>query len=203
MSRRKTHASRSCAHSREAIAHQAARLIVEDGMTDWGLAKRKAAQSLGLGSTENLPDQAELERALHDYQTLFLGEEHSTRIFQLRQAALRMMKELVDFHPWLTGHVLDGTANQHQAIELVLYADSAKEVEIELLNRGIEFEYLRCNDEQAEVCLRLEWEFPDRYTPVHLMIYPAKEERFELRSNGSHARTRMRMEALERLLDTW
>jgi hypothetical protein len=47
------------------------------------------------------------------------------------------------FNPYLTGSVLDGTAGEHSQIDILLFADSAKEVEIFLLNRGIDIRACR------------------------------------------------------------
>jgi hypothetical protein len=47
------------------------------------------------------------------------------------------MEQLAEFHPYLTGAVLNGTAGEHDDIHLQLFADSAKEVEIFLLNRNV------------------------------------------------------------------
>jgi hypothetical protein len=43
---------------REQIAQLAARMVAEDGLDDWGLAKRKAARALGLTDARCLPDSA-------------------------------------------------------------------------------------------------------------------------------------------------
>lgn len=59
----------------------------------------------------------------------------------LREEALRIMEMLADFHPYLTGPVLAGTAGAFSAIDLMLFADSAKEVEIFLLDHGLAFEH--------------------------------------------------------------
>ena len=50
------------------------------------------------------------------------------------------MDELAQFSPYLTGAVLNGTAGEHRDIHLQLFADSAKEVEIFLLNKNVDFE---------------------------------------------------------------
>jgi hypothetical protein len=54
--------------------------------------------------------------------------------------ALEVMEQLADFRPYLTGAVLNGTAGEHDDIHLQLFADSAKEVEIWLLNRNVDID---------------------------------------------------------------
>ena len=56
--------------NRERIAQVAARLILEHGITDWSLAKRKAARQLMLSERDGLPGDDELEAALTEHQAL-------------------------------------------------------------------------------------------------------------------------------------
>jgi hypothetical protein len=58
----------------------------------------------------------------------------------MRCTALEVMDELAEFRPYLTGAVLNGTAGEHDDIHLQLFADSAKEVEIWLLNRNVQID---------------------------------------------------------------
>ena len=68
--------TRQQAGARARIASAAARLMAEDGIADFTLAKRKAARQLGLTDNAPLPDNAEVEAALRDYQELYQGDEH-------------------------------------------------------------------------------------------------------------------------------
>ncbi|BAN36738.1 hypothetical protein SCD_n02939 [Sulfuricella denitrificans skB26] len=124
---------------RERIAHQAARIIAEDGLQNYALAKHKAARQIGAPDTHNLPDNEEVERALRDYQALYQRGEQSARLSQLRQQALDAMRLLGQFNPYLTGSVLKGTATRYSDINLQLFTDSAKEVELFLLARQVSY----------------------------------------------------------------
>lgn len=68
---------------------------------------------------------------------------------------------LADYAPYLTGSVLDGTAGENSHIDILLFADSAKEVEIFLLNRGMTFEHVEPRNERAEAVLVLETDTVD------------------------------------------
>ena len=124
---------------RAEIAAAAARLIAQDG-ADYGSAKRKAARQI-LGEAPApanvLPDNAQIEVELRLYQALFKADSQPARLFRLRTMALQVMESLAQFNPFLTGAVLNGTAGPHDDIHLQLFADSAKEVEIFLLNRNV------------------------------------------------------------------
>jgi hypothetical protein len=127
------------AQMRERIAHLAARMIAVDGISDYGLAKRKAARQAGAPDSRNLPTNLEIEAALRAYQALYQANEHPERLHRLRRLALEMMRLLEPFNPHLTGPVLSGSAGRHAEIHLHLYTDDLKELEVFLLNREIPF----------------------------------------------------------------
>ena len=124
---------------RAQIAAMAARLIAQDG-ADYATARRKAArQVLGVDQPQPnlMPDNGEIEEEVRRYQALFGGAAHAERLQALRETALQVMDALAEFRPHLTGAVLNGTAGEYDDIHLQLFADSAKEVQIYLLNRNI------------------------------------------------------------------
>ena len=126
-------------HLREHIAHQAARLMAEDGIADFALAKRKAARQVGASDLRELPTNEEVEQALRTYQELYQGEEQRAVLTHLRKQALAMMQLLNCFNPHLTGPVLSGTAGRHSDVSLQLFVDSIKDVELFLLNHQISY----------------------------------------------------------------
>ena len=121
------------------IAHLAARMIAQDGISDYGLAKRKAARQAGAPDSRNLPTNLEIEEALRAYQQLYQADEHPERLHHLRMVALEMMRLLAAFSPYLTGAVLSGSIGRHADVHLQLFTDSLKELEIYLLNQQIPF----------------------------------------------------------------
>lgn len=125
--------------ARSAIAVQAARLMAEDGIEDYGLAKRKAAKQLGMPDTRRLPNNAEIDAALHEYQSIYQPDDRQRRTQLLREQAVDSMRELEAFNPHLTGSVLSGTPGPYASIHLQLYTDNAKAVELFLLGRGLSY----------------------------------------------------------------
>ena len=151
-------------------------MMAEDGIDDFGFAKRKAARQLGAseGASESLPTNAEIETELRRWQTLYQGEELCERLVGMRRAAAGLMRLLNGFRPYLTGGALDGTAGRYAEIEIDLFPESAKDVEIFLLDAGFPFEHREVRRPDApEATLTLEWE----EIPVRLSIYPAPAER--------------------------
>ncbi len=127
---------------REEIAQSAARLIAEDGL-DYAGAKRKAARQL-LGDTrvagEWLPDNDQIEEELREYLALFQSDTQPDELRRLREIALDWMRRLAEFHPYVTGAVLNGTANAHSDIHLQAFTDNPKDVAIYLLNQNVQYD---------------------------------------------------------------
>jgi len=169
---------------RARIAGIAARIMAEDGVEDFAMAKRKAARQLGAGDTQSLPNNDEIETELRLYQSLYQGEEQRERVRYLRSQALAAMEQLADFNPYLTGPVLKGTAGRYADIDLQVFADSGKELEIFLLNRNIpyqikELRHYSGNQERAVSILSLDWQG----TPVRVAVYSPDDERRSVRTS--------------------
>lgn len=110
------------------IASEAARLIVDEGMKDYLMAKKKAAEHLHVNAKTDLPTNEEIELAVVDRQRLFGGDEQDELTRQLRELALLWMQRLEQFRPRLVGSVLRGTATEFSDINLHVFADSVEEV---------------------------------------------------------------------------
>lgn len=140
---------------RSRIAHLAARLIAEDGVADYAAAKRKAARQAGVPDTRQLPTNEEIDAALRTHQSLYGGEEHLERLRDLRLRALEVMRELERFNPYLTGSVLAGNPGKYADVNLQLYTDNGKGVELFLIERGIDYDVgqkrLWCGEENRVV----------------------------------------------------
>ena len=125
--------------ARQVLAQEAARIIVEQGVEDYRLAKIKAAERLGLTDRGSLPGNREIEQAVAEYRMLFQGEDHENLLTTLRRVALSAMDFLSAYSPRLVGPVLAGTAGEHSVVNLHLFADSAEQVAFELHRAGIEY----------------------------------------------------------------
>ena len=170
--------------TRARIAAAAARLMAEDGIDDFALAKRKAAKQLGVVEAQALPGNDEVEAELREYLALYQAEEHPQRIAELRKIALNAMRALEHFNPYLTGPVLKGIAGPYAEIELQLFPDSLKEVEIFLLDRNLSYdtrEGRRYAGDRAHAVsvLTLLWED----APLRLSIFDARDERVALKTS--------------------
>lgn len=124
---------------RRALAQEAARIMAEHGVDDYGFAKRKAAERLGVGEHAVLPKNSEVEAALVEYQRLFAPETHANTLASQRHVALEAMRILAPFEPRLVGAVLAGTATEHQEILLHVFCDSPEAVTFLLMDAGVHY----------------------------------------------------------------
>lgn len=198
----KEHTSRNHGHRRdlmrEQLAHQAAKLMAEGGITDHAYAKRKAARQLGAADTQHLPSNQEVDEALHSYRALYQHDSHPGILRQLREEALAIMRLLAEFHPYLTGSVLGGTAGAHSDINLMLFSDDAKAVLLFLLKHKIEFE-----DGEWKVLVGGREESVPSYTltgesgvQTHIIVLPENARH----SGSRHPETHADITAVEALL---
>ena len=126
---------------RQQMAQVAAKLMAEQGIRDFRVAKQKAAQQLGIDVRNSiLPKNAEIESALAEHQRLFAGEDQPAELEAMRRAALSAMKLMAAFKPRLVGDVLSGLANAHSDIQLHVFAEHSESFDLFLDQQGIPFE---------------------------------------------------------------
>ena len=122
---------------RSRIAQEAARIMVEDGISDFYLAKRKAALHLNVPDTQALPRNTEIEQAVKDYQRLFKSQSQPQRLRRLRETAVEAMQFFAKFQPRLVGSVLSGTATDHSDVNLHLFSETPEELGLFLTSNNI------------------------------------------------------------------
>ena len=122
---------------RRRVALEAARLISEHGIRDYGHAKRRAADRLGVRDEQALPRNAEIEEALREHQRLFLATSQPLALRARREGARTAMRFLARFEPRLVGAVLDGTADAHSAVCLHVFSGDPDAIALFLGERGV------------------------------------------------------------------
>ncbi len=188
---------------RQRLTVEAARIMAEEGVRDYLVAKRKAAERLGAPGTENMPRNREIQEALAQYQRLFLGDSHAHHLRRLREAAMEAMDFFTRFRPRLVGSVLDGTASDWSDVNLHLFADTPEEVAVFLMDRGIPFE----SGERRLRFNRDDWEFYPVYrfmagnVPVDVTVFRCEGLRQAPRSQvDGQPMERANRDAVKRLL---
>lgn len=143
---------------RESITQEAARIMAEEMLHDFRLAKQKACERLGYDGRSGLPGNDEIQAALQQYISLFKSGTQPGLLRELRQAALEAMEFLEPFQPRLVGAVLDGTADRFSTISLHVFADPMESVLQFLIEKNIPYDlgnrrFIYRNGRQEEVML--------------------------------------------------
>lgn len=178
---------------RQLLAETSARLMATDGITDYALAKRKAARQLGCDETRNLPTNEEVDEALRIYRGIYQRDSHPAVLQALRLKARELMRWLGGFEPYLTGSVLSGSAGEHSDINLLVLSDDPKEVEFFLLNARKEYRHIDCPHPEG---VSMRW--TEDEIPVVLSVLPRKQARYKAGSGAQQERARL--DRLEQLL---
>ena len=187
------------------IAASAAQCVVEEGL-EYGPAKRRALKILGLPPKTPLPSNEQLEAQVKDYIELFCADTQPAELLALRQHALMWMQRLQDFRPYLGGAVWHGTATRWSDIYLQLFCDDEKSCEIELINKGVDFEARTVNGLHGEpvealsihsFCKELGEEIG-----VHLLINEYDDVRGALKADAQGRAPRGDALAVQRLIET-
>jgi hypothetical protein len=187
---------------RSHIAYLAARLMAEDGIEDHGLAKRKAARQAGIADTRNLPGNDEIDIALREYREIYLPDAHREQLTELREIAVRAMTQLEKFNPHLVGNVLSGTAGKYAGIQLQLFTDDIKGVELFLIDLGADYEAdqtsLYSGDTRITVPL---FTIDDDGVEIEIAVLSPRDERLPLKTSpAGKAMERAKLAAVEALL---
>ena len=161
------------------VAQQAARLIADHGIRDYQLAKRKAAEQLGLDSKNSMPRNDEIEEALRAYQQLFDAENTEARLETLRGAAIDCMQLFTDYDPLLTGRIVQGTATAHTPITIHIFSENPRVIATLLMDLDIEFD---ASEKRLRINSEIQNDFPCflfnfKQHKVELLVLPHQLQR--------------------------
>ena len=129
----------------------------EQGIDDFGLAKRKAAERLGATDISVLPRIQRSKKRLRHTIAYLKAKLILQRLSALRELLSQAMRLLDRFEPRLVGPVLSGTASAHSEITLHLFSDGPEPVALHLMDRGVPH---RIGERRM------------RYEPDRLVTYP-------------------------------
>jgi hypothetical protein len=186
------------------IAASAAQWVVEEGL-EYGPAKRRALKALGLPSKTALPNNDELEAQVRAYIDMYCADTQPLELMALRKHALMWMSRLTEFRPYLGGAVWHGTATRLSDIYLQLFCDGSKSAEIELINKGVEFEARTVSGLHGDPVEALSiHSFCDELNEeigVHLLINDFDDVRGALKLDSRGRSPRGDLAALKRLIE--
>jgi hypothetical protein len=152
-----------------------------------------------------LPHNDQVEAQVREYLEIFCAETQPKELLALRRHALVWMTRLAEFRPYLGGAVWHGTATRLSDIYLQLFCDDTKAAEIELINKGVDFEARSVSGLQGELVEALSvhshCEELGEEIGVHLLINDFDGIRGALKADAQGRSPRGDVNALRRLIE--
>ncbi len=156
---------------RQRIAQTIARIMVENRVDDFQLAKQKALAQLGISGKVSMPSNAEIEAELALYQRLFKADSHPRLLCHLRQTAVQAMRLLADFSPRLVGPVLYGTATDSSEVTLHLFTYTPEDVAFFLMEQNIPYSLSERRYRMAQVVTYPSYHFVAGDVEIVLIVF--------------------------------
>lgn len=182
--------NKSNSQLRQLLAKEAARLMYQEGVSQYFDAKKIAAKRLfGNGGKKtmqyrpkDLPSNGEISNEVAKLVDL-LEDDQQQRLSAMRTTAVVIMQDLIQFKPRLIGSVSTGRIRKGSDIDLHVFTDDIEELEIHL-------NYLQWQYDKKQVVIRQGNQFTE-YThiyieadfPIELSVYPLMELRVTGRSS--------------------
>lgn len=166
---------------RRAIAEEAARLMMDEDVTEYIVAKHMAADQIcgaRLGGGAPLPSNAEIHAAIVARARLAEAVTRRERLLHMRRIAIRVMRELSAFEPRLIGSVATGAIHRGSDVDIQVFCTDTDVLERALRAGGHDAERL-----EHEIALEggfhryIHYHFDVEGAPVELSVYPLAELR--------------------------
>ena len=190
---------------RREMAAVAAALVADSGL-DYGAAKRRAARHLGVADASPkgaMPDNDEIDEALREHLDLFDAAGHEERRESIQVAAIELMEQLAQWSPFITGAAWKGLVTEHAVLHLQIAEGHAKEVAIDLINRGLDFDATETTGSGGRGRIEVlvgHW----RDWPVMIAMHPIHDLRGAARDDGQRGADRgQREQLIERRRRQW
>ncbi len=128
-------------HLRVLVCEEAARIMADEHIRDFQVAKQKARERLGLSRRRApLPSNREIDEALGNRLRLFAQPAFAEALAGLRRAACDAMRLLKPFQPRLAGALLRENVTRETPVEIHLFPDTPEDVAGYLHERGIAYQ---------------------------------------------------------------
>jgi hypothetical protein len=122
---------------RQRMAYEAARIMVQQDLSDFDRARRKAAERTGILDRRSWPANDEIQEAILTQRRLFSSETGERELRRLRSQALRAMEAFRAFSPRLLGSALARPGRADRGVQIFLFADCPEDVVFALMEQRI------------------------------------------------------------------
>tara|TARA_B100001142_G_scaffold145322_1_gene146297 strand:+ start:766 stop:1365 length:600 start_codon:yes stop_codon:yes gene_type:complete len=113
---------------KDMIAQEAAKMIAEKGIEQFGQAKFKAVDNLNVMNNGCLPSNSDIEKKLIEYYQLFQADVDFDHILYLRKIAFDVMHIFDNYLIYLVGPVANGSASFSSAINFHIASEDESEI---------------------------------------------------------------------------
>ena len=187
---KKHHDRKGDTNIRRLLTIEAAKLMYEEGVSQYHTAKHMAAKKLLINGQRlrqvrpnHLPSNDEISDAINTLADMHEGEARKDRLFEMRILALDVLNILDSYSPRLIGSVSTGNIKKSSDIDIHVFVDDNTRLTDDL-------EKIGWNYQCSEVAIRDQGKIEiyqhvhiDLDFPVELSVYPCAKIRVRTRSS--------------------
>ena len=165
--------------SKQIIAEAAARIMHQQRLQDYGLAKRKALESLESAQHSAMPENRLINKALQEYIQCFGNAADKDWETQLTTAAKEASAFLNEFPHYVAGSLASQVAKLDDRLEIHLYSDSTEPLLWRLQDHDIPY---REQERVVRINRQTEYSYPcfsfvANNIPVSITVFPDSRPR--------------------------
>ena len=176
---------------RQLLVREAARLMYEDGVSQYHDAKTLAVKRIlsrgRKGSapirTRDLPSNGEISEEIANLAQFHEGDSLNQQLFEMRIIALEIMSQIADFSPRLIGSVSTGRVRQNSDIDLHVFTDITEELFEHLSILGWQYEHKNITVRRGSFFVEYLHIYLEQDFPIELSVYSKQEMKIRGRSS--------------------
>lgn len=181
--------SKTHSQLRVELTKMAAKLMYEEGVSQFYDAKRIAAKRLltqGGGGNywiKDLPSNGEISEVLALMADLHEGDAKTAQLFAMRIIALDIMELLSAFDPRLIGSVSTGRVRAGSDIDIHIFTEDIASLEARIHELGWRYETDQVVIQRLGKIEEFTHIYIDNHYPIELSVYPMRDLRIQGRSS--------------------
>lgn len=165
------------------LIQTAARLMYEEGVSQYLDAKKIASKRLYGKQLKNLPSNGEISDELYRISQFHRADEHDTQLYSMRIRAIEVMQKLKPFSPRLIGSVSTGRIREGSDIDIHIFCDDIAELCNYIDNLDWRYEAKQVSIQQNGKPIEYNHIYLQFDYPVELSVYPENKIRIHSRSS--------------------
>ena len=132
---------KSASRLRRSLRYEAARIMADEGVRDFRIAKEKACSRLGVSTHRSIPTNLEIENALEEQLSIFTTNRDAERKRYL-ETALSIMDLVSEYSPKLTGAAVTGVITSVRPVEVHVFPSTVEEVCVLLYEAEVPYDQI-------------------------------------------------------------